>query len=159
MGVNYKKNTLCIILNVFFCSSADVRINVKDVNEYIPEWSQEEYSGQVEEDRMADFILQVTAKDKDCSPTFGEICQYSITSPDQPFQINQEGVISNSLALSATESRSHVLSVVATDCGGKESSPVLVTITVLPKCSTSWSGTMYKLIRHFSWFHDTHLLM
>lgn len=119
--------------------SADVRINVKDVNEYIPEWSQEEYSGQVEEDRMADFILQVTAKDKDCSPTFGEICQYSITSPDQPFQINQEGVISNSLALSATESRSHVLSVVATDCGGKESSPVLVTITVLPKCSTSWS--------------------
>ena len=90
---------------------------------------------------MVDNILQVEATDKDCSPTFGEICQYAITSPDQPFQINQAGVISNSLALSAAESRSHVLSVVATDCGGKESSPVLVTITVLPACTTSWSGT------------------
>ncbi len=26
------------------------------------------------------------------------------------------------------------------DCGGRESSPVLVTINVLPKCVTSWSG-------------------
>ena len=38
------------------------------------------------------------------------------------------------------DSRSHVLSVVATDCGGKESSPVLVTINILPQCKTSWSG-------------------
>ena len=38
------------------------------------------------------------------------------------------------------ESNLHVLSVVATDCGGKESSPVLVTITVLPTCSTEWTG-------------------
>ena len=126
--------------NSCFISSVDVHITVKDVNEYIPEWSQEEYSGQVEEGDMEEAIVEVEARDKDCSPTFGEICQYTITSPDQPFRINQAGRISNISPLSATESRSHVLSVVATDCGGKESSPVLVTITVLPKCTTSWSG-------------------
>ena len=30
--------------------------------------------------------------------------------------------------------------MVATDCGGKESSPVLVTINIMPQCKTSWSG-------------------
>ena len=118
----------------------EVHVTVKDVNEYIPEWSQEEYSGQVEEGILSDFILQVSATDRDCSPTFGDICQYSITSPDQPFQITEDGIITNSLVLSSAESRSHVLSVVATDCGGKESSPVLVTITVLPSCRTQWEG-------------------
>ena len=125
-----------------FVFSVDVHIMVKDVNEYIPEWSQEEYSGQVEEETMEENIVKVQARDKDCSPSFGEICQYSITSPEQPFSISTEGIIRNSAPLSATESRSHVLSVVATDCGGKESSPVLVTITVLPRCTTSWSGTV-----------------
>ena len=115
-------------------------MTVKDVNEYIPEWSQEEYSAQVEEGILSDLILQVSATDKDCSPTFGDICQYSITSPDQPFHITEGGVITNSRVLSSAESRSHVLSVVATDCGGKESSPVLVTITVLPTCRTQWEG-------------------
>ena len=115
-------------------------MTVTDVNEYIPEWSQEEYSAQVEEGILSDFILQVSATDKDCSPTFGDICQYSITSPDQPFQITEAGVLTNSRVLSSAESRSHVLSVVAVDCGGKESSPVLVTITVLPHCQTQWEG-------------------
>ena len=115
-------------------------MTVKDVNEYIPEWSEEEYSGQVEEGVLADFILKVTATDRDCSPTFGDICQYSITSPDQPFRISESGVITNTQELSSVESRSHVLSVVATDCGGKESSPVLVTITVSPPCQTQWTG-------------------
>ena len=118
----------------------DVHVTVTDVNEYIPEWSQEEYSAQVEEGIFSDFILQVSATDKDCSPTFGDICQYSITSPDQPFTISADGIITNSVILSSAESRSHVLSVVAVDCGGKESSPVLVTITVLPHCQTQWEG-------------------
>ena len=83
---------------------------------------------------------QVQADDKDCSPTFGEVCSYAITAPSQPFTVSPAGVIRNTVPLSASESRSHVLSVVATDCGGKESSPVLVTITVTPRCSTAWSG-------------------
>ena len=115
-------------------------MTVKDVNEYIPQWGEEEYSGQVEEGEVSDFILRVIATDRDCSPTFGDICRYIISNPNQPFQVDQHGVITNTAPLSAQESRSHVLSVIATDCGGKESSPVLVTITVLPKCQTSWAG-------------------
>ena len=84
--------------------------------------------------------VEVVAEDQDCSPTFGEVCSYSITAPDQPFSVSPGGVIRNRVPLSASESRSHVLSVVAVDCGGKESSPVLVTITVTPSCSTAWSG-------------------
>ena len=82
----------------------------------------------------------MVAEDQDCSPTFGEVCSYSITAPDQPFSVSPAGVIRNRVPLSASESRSHVLSVVAVDCGGKESSPVLVTITVLPTCRTGWEG-------------------
>ena len=46
------------------------------------------------------------------------------------------------LRLGFRESVRHVVSVVATDCGGKESSPVLVTVTVTPACSTAWAGTV-----------------
>ena len=95
-------------------------------------------------------LVQVQADDKDCSPTFGEVCSYSITAPSQPFSVSPAGVIRNTVPLSASESRSHVLSVVATDCGGKESSPVLVTITVIPRCSTAWSGelTCHSVTQH-----------
>ena len=48
-----------IWFNLHFVFSVDVHIMVKDVNEYIPEWSQEEYSGQVEEGEIAEVILQV----------------------------------------------------------------------------------------------------
>ena len=34
----------------------DVEVRVTDVNEYIPEWSQEEYSGQVEEGILAEAV-------------------------------------------------------------------------------------------------------
>ena len=50
---------ICFIVNHYLCCSADVHITVKDVNEFIPEWSQEEYSGEVEEGEIAEIILQV----------------------------------------------------------------------------------------------------
>jgi len=119
--------------------SREIHVTVKDVNEYIPEWKEEEYSGQLEEGEMSPGIVTVTATDRDCSPTFGDVCSYTISSPDQPFTVSQAGVISNTRPLSAAESRSHVLSVTAQDCGGRESSPVLVTVAVLPKCHTAWT--------------------
>jgi len=138
-----KKNYVVTIAAVscagIVSESVEVHVTVKDVNEYIPEWSEEEYSGQIEEGELAESILKVSATDRDCSPTFGDICHYTISSPDQPFRVDEHGVITNTAPLSAQESRSHVLSVIATDCGGKESSPVLVTITVLPRCQTSWA--------------------
>lgn len=40
------------------------------------------------------------------------------------------GVLRNTEPLNYTSSHSHVLSVVATDCGGKKSAPVLVIVEV-----------------------------
>ena len=40
------------------------------------------------------------------------------------------GVLRNTQPLNYTSSHSHVLSVVATDCGGKKSAPVLVIVEV-----------------------------
>jgi len=116
-----------------------VNIAVRDVNEYMPEWRVEEYSGQIQEGDLADEIITLDAVDRDCSPTFGRICSYRISTPDQPFTITEKGVLRNTVPLSAQESRNHVFSVVATDCGGKDSSPILVTIAVLPHCVTSWT--------------------
>jgi len=137
---NYTINIAAVGCDGKVSKSAEVHVTVTDVNEYIPEWTEQEYSGQVEEgEPSSQPILTVTATDRDCSVTFGSICQYSITSPDQPFHVDKHGVISSTGPLFSQESRSHVISVVATDCGGKESSPVLVTITVLPKCHTAWT--------------------
>ena len=129
----------CTLL--YFIFRGTVNIAVRDVNEYMPEWRVEEYSGEIQEGDIVDAIISLDAVDRDCSPTFGRICSYRISTPDQPFTINEKGVLRNTVPLSAQESRNHVFSVVATDCGGKDSSPILVTIAVLPHCVTSWTGT------------------
>ena len=84
---------------IIFVSSRVIEVEVEDVNEYIPLWSQEEYSAQLEEGDMPEKILQVAASDKDCSPQFGDICKYSISGPDQTFAIDQQGVITNTQPL------------------------------------------------------------
>ena len=91
-----KENMRNIILGV--CSRV-IEVEVEDVNEYIPLWSQEEYSAQLEEGEMAERILKVAASDKDCSPQYGDVCKYSISGPDQTFAIDQQGVISNTRPL------------------------------------------------------------
>jgi hypothetical protein len=64
------------------CFSAPVQVRVQDVNEYVPAWEEEEYSGEVGEGEMRDPILTLTARDSDCSPTFGSVCSYAITRED-----------------------------------------------------------------------------
>ncbi len=64
------------------CFSAPVQVRVEDVNEYVPAWEEEEYSGEVGEGEMRDPILTLTTRDSDCSPTFGSVCSYSITRED-----------------------------------------------------------------------------
>ena len=52
----------------------------------------------------------------------------------QPVRVDKHSVIPNKTPFSTQESGSRVLLVIVTDCGGKESSPVLVIITMLPRC-------------------------
>lgn len=44
----------------------------------------------VEEGRLYNNIVQLTATDPDCGK-FGEICRYEITNNASPFQINEQG--------------------------------------------------------------------
>ena len=43
-------------------------MTVKDVNEFSPAWSQDEYSAELAEGHIEDEILRVHATDPDCSP-------------------------------------------------------------------------------------------
>ena len=90
---------ICAINNKNIRYSREIEVVVDDVNEYIPQWSEEEYSGQVEEGEMEDFILQVAATDKDCSPQFGDVCKYSLSGADQTFAIDHQGIITNTRPL------------------------------------------------------------
>ncbi|KAF8771411.1 Calsyntenin-1 like protein [Argiope bruennichi] len=100
-----------------------VHLTVEDINEFAPEFVQETYSADVDEDRLYDKIVQVEADDNDCSAKFSDICKYEILTNDQPFTIDQEGRIKNTEPLSWENAPNHILTVVAYDCGMKRSKP------------------------------------
>ena len=131
------------ITNITICISKVIRVHIEDVNEYAPEWTEKEYSGHVEEEEVSELIVRVTAIDKDCSSKTQGICSYSIQDDDGTFSINPSGAITNTVSLSLDTKRTHLLFVVATDCGGKKSSPVPVVIKVVPQCQTSWTGELF----------------
>ena len=54
------------------------------------------------------------------------------------------GILSNTVPLTYTENHSHVLSVVAKDCGGKTSAPLIVVVKVTKPCKNGWSGMLTK---------------
>lgn len=64
---------------------------MEDQNEFAPEFVQESYTAEADEDRLYDKIVQVEADDNDCSAKFSDICKYEILTRDQPFTIDQEG--------------------------------------------------------------------
>lgn len=85
-------------------------------------------------------IIRVEATDRDCSPLFGDVCKYEISADHQPFTIDKEGVIRNTIPLSHKISQNHILSVVAYDCAMKQSAPVMVNIRVRRVCETKMNG-------------------
>lgn len=120
--------------------NATVHLTVEDVNEFAPEFLQDSYTVDVDEDRLYDQIFQVEARDHDCSAKFSDICKYKIATSNQPFEINTEGWIKNTQPLSWEDSPNHILSVVAYDCGMKISKPVTVNIKVNRICRIGWKG-------------------
>jgi hypothetical protein len=114
--------------------SAELEVTVGKVNAHIPEFEQAWYSKTVEEGRLYGEILRLRATDADCE-SYGEICRYEITNNAVPFVINEQGVLKNTAPLNYSQSHSHILSIVAHDCGMKHSKPVLVTIKVTESCN------------------------
>lgn len=85
----------------------------------------------MDEGRLYSEIVRVEATDRDCTPKFGDVCKYEILTADQPFVIDSEGAIRNTEPLDYERSHNHILSVVAYDCGMRQSLPVMVTIKVI----------------------------
>ncbi|XP_066260044.1 calsyntenin-1 isoform X1 [Euwallacea similis] len=137
---NYKFDIAAVGCNGKQSVSATVHITVSDVNEYAPTFTEPSYVRQVDEGRIYPEIVRVEATDRDCTPKFGDVCKYEILTSDQPFVIDMDGVIRNTEPLDYERSHNHILSVIAYDCGMRQSFPALVTIKVNRVCRLGWRG-------------------
>ncbi|XP_022906089.1 calsyntenin-1 [Onthophagus taurus] len=135
---NYKFDIAAVGCNEKQSPSVTVHITVSDVNEYAPTFSEPSYVRSVDEGRIYREIVRVEATDRDCTPKFGDVCKYEILTSDQPFVIDMDGVIRNTEPLDYERSHNHILSVVAYDCGMRQSLPVMVTIKVNRVCRVGW---------------------
>lgn len=131
------------------------------------------YVKEVDEGRLYEEIIRVEATDRDCTPRFGDICKYDILNDEQPFTINNEGInyydqfiicmviflahisfinnyfsgsIRNTEPLDYDRSHNYILSVVAYDCGMKQSAPVMVTIKLNRICKLGWKGGFISIL-------------
>lgn len=137
---NYKFDIVAVSCGGRLSENSTVHITVVDINEYAPAFTQSAYLSTVDEGRLYEEIVRVEATDKDCTPKFGDICKYEILTNDQPFSIDSEGSIRNTEPLEYDRSHNYILSVVAYDCGMKQSLPVMVTIKVNRVCKIGWKG-------------------
>lgn len=137
---NYKFDIVAVSCAGLVSENATVHISVNDVNEYAPKFNQPSYVVDVDEGRPADKIVQVEANDADCSAKYGDICRYEILNKDQPFAVDNEGVIRSTEPLDYERNHNHILQVVAFDCGMKRSEPVLVSVKVNRVCRLGWTG-------------------
>lgn len=73
--------------------SVGVHVLVQDLNEFAPVWPQGgSMRVEIQEGQILDHLVQVRAVDGDCSPQFGDICDYEIQqSENQPFVISKDG--------------------------------------------------------------------
>ncbi|XP_055748368.1 calsyntenin-1 isoform X2 [Salvelinus fontinalis] len=120
---------------------ATVHIQVNDINEYSPVFTEKSYKATVIEGKKYDSILKVEAVDADCSFQFSQICSYEIVTPDVPFTVDKDGFIKNTEKLNYSKERMYKLTVTAYDCGkNRASEDVLVKINIKPTCKPGWQG-------------------
>ena len=122
--------------------AAPLKITVKDTNNHAPEFDAPWYSFDAEEGHNYKIIAKVYASDKDCGQPYGTICRYEITNSleKSPFRMSDDGILSNIVPLNYSEAQSHILTVVAHDCGMRRSKSTLITVNVLPKCVSKING-------------------
>jgi len=115
---------------------ATLKISIKDTNNHVPEFDAPWYSFDVEEGKVVSDIARLYTSDKDCGHPYGKICRYEITNALEgfPFHIDDQGVLSNTRPLNRSDAESHILTVVAYDCGMQRSKSTLVTINVRKSC-------------------------
>ncbi len=86
-------------------------------------------------------LTTLSASDADGSREMGDVCEYRIESPEQPFRISEQGELFALHPLNYSSSHSYVLSILASDCAGKTSdAPVIVVVEVRQRCKRRWNG-------------------
>jgi hypothetical protein len=68
-----------------------VTVKVEGVDKFAPVFDKTTYFVEMEEDRMYDSIIKVTAHDDDNESDNKAICSYDILDDDVPFVIDNEG--------------------------------------------------------------------
>ncbi len=121
-------------------------VDVDDVNEFAPEWPSESIKAVLKEGEVVEDLVTLSATDRDGT---GRVCRYTIETENQPFEISDAtGVLKPVRPLNYSESHSYVLSVVAEDCQGLKSAPMLIVVEVQRPCNTGWTGNVRR--RSFS---------
>ncbi|VDN59109.1 unnamed protein product [Dracunculus medinensis] len=116
--------------------SVPLRISIRDTNDHIPEFAQPWFTFDIDEGKIYTEIARLQATDKDCGHPYGQICRYEITNSLDgfPFAIDDQGVLRNTEPLNYTQAKSYILTVVAHDCGMRQSKSTLVTVNVREAC-------------------------
>jgi len=117
-----------------------VHIEVEDVNDFAPLWSQQTYTVEAVEGVLYKKLLQLHAIDGDGTPAFSKICHYILLTDEVPFKIDEQGYLENTEPLDYSTRHNFILEVVAEDCAQKRSDRLLVNIIVKPECKTGWQG-------------------
>jgi hypothetical protein len=112
-----------------------LKVTVTDTNNHSPQFEAPWYTFEVDEGKVAK-IARIYATDADCGHPYGKICRYEITNAltGNPFEIDDQGILSTTQPLNRSQAESHILTVVAHDCGMLRSKSTLITIHVRPRC-------------------------
>ncbi|VDM48567.1 unnamed protein product [Toxocara canis] len=127
--------------------SVPLRISIRDTNDHAPEFTQPWYTFDVDEGKLYPEIARLQASDKDCGHPYGQICRYEITNALDgfPFAIDDQGVLSNTEPLNYTQAKSYILTIVAHDCGMRQSKSTLVTVNVREACVSGVQGVLERV--------------
>ncbi|XP_060573318.1 calsyntenin-1-like [Ruditapes philippinarum] len=116
-----------------------VTVKVEGVDKFAPVFDKTTYFVEMEEDRMYDSIIKVTAHDDDNESDNKAICSYDILDDDVPFVIDNEGNLKNTEKISHKERYNFIVKVVARDCAGMVSAPAFINIDVKEICKNGWT--------------------
>uniref|UniRef100_A0A915B050 Cadherin domain-containing protein n=1 Tax=Parascaris univalens TaxID=6257 RepID=A0A915B050_PARUN len=127
--------------------SIPLRISIRDTNDHAPEFAQPWYTFDIDEGKIYPEIARLQANDKDCGHPYGQICRYEITNALDgfPFAIDDQGVLRNTEPLNYTQAKSYILTVVAHDCGMRQSKSTLITVNVREACVDGVQGVLERV--------------
>ncbi len=71
-----------------------MHIEVEDVNEYAPTWTHDSYVAEVFAGKLYNQIVRLETIDQDGSDVYSRVCRYNILTPDVPFRVDEQGIVS-----------------------------------------------------------------